>query len=118
MRRWVLKAGVTDVDGMILEEVAMPVPGPGEVRVRIHAVSLNYREQFVLTEAIPSTWRTPGRDLVPVSDGAGGSTRSATGSRRGRSATGSRRSTSGTGSRGGPAPTSALVSARAIRTAC
>ncbi len=71
MRRWVLKAGVTDVDGMILEEVAMPVPGPGEVRVRIHAVSLNYRDQFVLTEAVPTTWRTPGRDLVPVSDGAG-----------------------------------------------
>ena len=71
MRRWMLRAGVTDVDGMILEEVAMPEPGPGEVRIRIHAVSLNYRDQFVLTEHVPTTWRTPGRDLVPVSDGAG-----------------------------------------------
>ncbi len=71
MRRWVLPAGVTDIDGMVLEDVAMPVPGPGEVRIRVHAVSLNYRDQFVLSEADPMVWRTPGRDLVPVSDGAG-----------------------------------------------
>lgn len=68
MRRWVLKAGVTDIDGMILEDVAMPVPGPGAVRIRVHAVSLNYRDQFVLKDP---TWRVPGRDIVPVSDGAG-----------------------------------------------
>lgn len=68
MRRWMLKAGVTDVDGMMLEDVPAPVPGPGEVRLRVHAVSLNYRDQFVLTDP---NWRVPGRDLVPVSDGAG-----------------------------------------------
>lgn len=69
MRRWMLKAGVTDIDGLIMEDVAIPVPGPGEVRLRMHAVSLNYRDQFVLTDL--TTWRTPGRDIVPVSDGAG-----------------------------------------------
>ena len=69
MRRWVLAAGATDIDGLTMEDVAMPVPGPGEVRLRLRAVSLNYRDQFVLTD--PAVWRTPGRDLVPVSDGAG-----------------------------------------------
>lgn len=68
MRRWMLKAGVTDIDDMVLEDVAMPVPGPGQVRVRIQAVSLNFRDQLVLTDP---TWRIPGRDIVPVSDGAG-----------------------------------------------
>ena len=69
MRRWMLKTGVTDIDGLMMEDVAMPVPGPGEVRLRMQAVSLNYRDQFVLTD--PAVWRTPGRDIVPVSDGAG-----------------------------------------------
>lgn len=69
MRRWMLTAGVTDIDGLIMEDVPMPVPGPGEVRLRMHAVSLNYRDQFVLTD--PAVWRVPGRDIVPVSDGAG-----------------------------------------------
>lgn len=68
MRRWILKAGATDLDGLFLEDAPMPEPGLGEVRIRIHAVSLNYRDQFVLKD---SRWRFPGRDLVPVSDGAG-----------------------------------------------
>ncbi len=68
MRRWKLKAGVTEVEGMVLEEAPMPTPGPGEVRLRIQAVSLNYRDQLVLTDP---TWRNPGRDIVPVSDGSG-----------------------------------------------
>lgn len=69
MRRWMLKTGVTDIDGLIIEDVPMPVPGPNEVRLRMHAVSLNYRDQFVLTDE--AVWRVPGRDIVPVSDGAG-----------------------------------------------
>ncbi len=68
MRRWMLKAGVTDVDEMVLEDVPPPAPGPGEVRLRMQAVSLNYRDQLVLTDP---TWRIPGRDIVPISDGAG-----------------------------------------------
>lgn len=70
MRRWILRDGAFDLDGLMLEDapVPVPVPGPGEVRVRIHAVSLNYRDQFVLQGGF---WRKPGRDIVPVSDGAG-----------------------------------------------
>lgn len=74
MRRWLLKAGATDLSGMVLDDVPMPTPGPGEVRIRVRAVSLNYRDRLVLTDparADPAIWRLPGRDLVPVSDGAG-----------------------------------------------
>lgn len=70
MQRWLLKAGATDLDGLLFEDAPLPEPGAGEVRIRIHAVSLNYRDQFVLKNA-HSLWRFPGRDLVPVSDGAG-----------------------------------------------
>ncbi|AVH72196.1 alcohol dehydrogenase [Nostoc sp. 'Lobaria pulmonaria (5183) cyanobiont'] len=68
MRRWILKAGTTDIEGLVLEDTPMPEPGPGEVRIRIHAVSLNYRDQLVLKGL---NGRLPDRDLVPVSDGAG-----------------------------------------------
>lgn len=69
MRRWILKAGTTDLDGLVLEDAPMPEPGAGEVRIHIHAVSLNYRDQFILKGQFGS--RLPDRDLVPVSDGAG-----------------------------------------------
>ena len=48
MRRWILKAGTTDLEGLVLEDAPVPEPGPGEVRIRIHAVSLNYPDQLVL----------------------------------------------------------------------
>lgn len=69
MRRWILKAGVTDIDGLVLEDdVPMPMPRPGEVRVRVHAVSLNARDTMILNNVFG---RTESRDMVPVSDGAG-----------------------------------------------
>ena len=68
MRRWILKAGTSDLDGMVIEEVPVPEPGPGEVRIRVHAVSLNFRDQIVLKDP---HWRLPDHDLVPISDGAG-----------------------------------------------
>lgn len=67
MKRWVLKSGAYDLSGLVQEEVAKPEPGPGEVRVHLHAVSLNYRDHYVVT--LPR-WRADG-DLVPVADGAG-----------------------------------------------
>lgn len=69
MKRWVLKSGETTLEGLILEDVVKPEPGPGEVRVRIRAVSLNYREQLILGNA-GGNWRMD-RDLIPVADGAG-----------------------------------------------
>ncbi|AGY57679.1 zinc-dependent alcohol dehydrogenase family protein [Gloeobacter kilaueensis] len=68
MKRWILKAGSTDLEGLVLEDVPTPEPGAGEVRIRIHAVSLNYRDQIVLS----GEWGSrSNRDLVPISDGAG-----------------------------------------------
>lgn len=68
MRRWLLRADRTDLDGLVLETAPIPEPGPDQVRVRVHAVSLNQRD--LITLASPY-FRTPGRDLIPVSDGAG-----------------------------------------------
>ena len=63
-----MKSGVTDVEGLVREEVPVPEPGPGGVRLRVRAVSINYRDQLVLRG-----WfgRLPDRDLVPLSDVAG-----------------------------------------------
>lgn len=68
MRRWILKAGTTDLDGLVLEDAPMPEPKASEVRIRIHAVSLNYRDQIVLKGEFGTRLD---RDLVPNSDGAG-----------------------------------------------
>lgn len=68
MRRWILKAGATDLQGLVLEDASVPEPGPGQVRVRVRAVSLNYRDQIVLSGAYGQTRET---DIIPVSDGAG-----------------------------------------------
>lgn len=68
MRRWVLKTGTDTIDGLRQEDVALPEPGPGQVRIRVIAAALNYREQLVLNNA--PGWRID-RDLVPVADGAG-----------------------------------------------
>ncbi|MFN7175558.1 MAG: zinc-dependent alcohol dehydrogenase family protein [Thermaurantiacus sp.] len=55
------------IDNLKLEELGPPAaPGPGEVRVRIRASSLNYHDYIVVVGGIP----TPdGR--IPMSDGAG-----------------------------------------------
>ncbi len=68
MKRWVFKAGGTGIDDLLLEEAALPVPGPGQVRVRMHAASLNFRDQLLLMGQYGGA---PTEDIVPLSDGAG-----------------------------------------------
>ncbi len=68
MQRWMLGPDVTDASGLVLEDVAIPEPGPGEVRVRVHAVSLNARDLMILAGPFG---RIPGRAIVPGSDLAG-----------------------------------------------
>lgn len=51
-----------------LVEREKPVPGPGEVLVRLHAWSLNYRDLMVVRGEYNPRARFP---LVPLSDGAG-----------------------------------------------
>ena len=67
MKRWVVRAGATSLDQLQLEDVAMPEPGPGQVRVKVHAVSLNRRDELLLT----GRFQVAASDFVPVSDGAG-----------------------------------------------
>jgi hypothetical protein len=46
MRRWSMSA--IGRDKLKLETVAIPEPGPGEVRVKVSAASLNYRDKLVI----------------------------------------------------------------------
>ncbi|NKJ41909.1 MULTISPECIES: NAD(P)-dependent alcohol dehydrogenase [unclassified Novosphingobium] len=69
MRQWLIRKGAQSLDDMALAQVPQPRPGPGEVAVRVHACSLNYRDQL-----IPLGHYFGGavdRDTVPLSDGAG-----------------------------------------------
>jgi len=50
-----------------LVELPEPKPGPGQVVVRVRAVSLNYRDIMVLTGRY-GEMRLP---IIPLSDGAG-----------------------------------------------
>jgi NADPH:quinone reductase-like Zn-dependent oxidoreductase len=66
MRVWSL--GGPGFEHLNQEERREPVPGPGEVVVRIKAASLNYRDLMIVTGRYPRGARYP---LVPLSDGAG-----------------------------------------------
>uniref|UniRef100_A0A093UXS2 Zinc-type alcohol dehydrogenase-like protein n=1 Tax=Talaromyces marneffei PM1 TaxID=1077442 RepID=A0A093UXS2_TALMA len=58
------------LDNLILEEVKTPVPGPGQVLVRIHATALNFRD--LLITAFSPKYPIPALPgLSPCSDGAG-----------------------------------------------
>jgi len=67
MRRYELNG--QGVDGLELLERGTPEPGPGQVRVRMRAASLNYRDLLIASGRYA---RGPlKRPLVPLSDGAG-----------------------------------------------
>jgi len=68
MKRWVLKHDVTNIDDLETEEVDVPEPGSGQVRVRVKAVSLNARDRMVIAGPFG---RLPEQDIVPASDMAG-----------------------------------------------
>lgn len=56
------------IDGLAMTQRDMPAPGPGEVLVRVHAVSLNFRDVLMAQGVYNPRQKLP---LVPVSDGAG-----------------------------------------------
>ena len=56
------------IDSLELVERLTPVPSPGEVLVKIHAVSLNYRDLMMVKGAYNPKLRFP---RIPCSDGAG-----------------------------------------------
>ncbi len=55
-------------DAYRLEELASPTPGPGQVLVKIKAVSLNYRDLMISKGQYNPNLRLP---VIPLSDGAG-----------------------------------------------
>ncbi|MDB5719327.1 MAG: NAD(P)-dependent alcohol dehydrogenase [Sphingomonas bacterium] len=69
MRSWIVEAGSTDLGGLKLVERDRPAPGPGEVLIRVHACSINYRDQLVpLGRYFGGVLSA---EQVPLSDGAG-----------------------------------------------
>lgn len=67
MQRWQLPA--FGIDKLERAEVPIPLPGQGELLVRVSAVSLNYRDKLVLEgKLLP---REPVMPFTPVSDMAG-----------------------------------------------
>ena len=67
MYRWILPANGTSSTDLYYEEVAAPEPGPGQVRIKVGALSLNARDNMILAGPF-------GRgedDIVPLSDAAG-----------------------------------------------
>lgn len=58
------------VDGLAVDELPSPEPGPGEVLIRVRAVSLNYRDLMILKGQYARASSLP-LPLVPCSDGAG-----------------------------------------------
>jgi len=57
-----------NVDGLVIRQHEVPQPGPGEVLVRVRAVSLNYRDLLVLNDRYHRPI-SPG--TIPIADGAG-----------------------------------------------
>ena len=56
------------LDGLALVDIPDPTPAPGQVLIRVHAVSLNYRDLMI---ALGKYGGTTSPSLVPLSDGAG-----------------------------------------------
>jgi len=56
------------IDSLIAVERQVPKPGPGEVLIRVHAVSLNYRDLLIVQGRYARGLKLP---VIPVSDGAG-----------------------------------------------
>ena len=69
MRAWQLAKGATSLEDLHLVELDQPEPGPGQVAIRVHACSLNYRDQaVVLGRYLGGPVPAP---TIPLSDGAG-----------------------------------------------
>ena len=65
MKRWEMDR--IGRDALTLRDVPLPQPGPGEVLVKVQAVSLNYRDKMVIEGGMPLPLTfpfTPGSDIA------------------------------------------------------
>lgn len=69
MKAWRLAAGAKSLGDLRLAELDTPVAGPGEVLIRMHACSLNYRDQLIPKGLYFGG--TIASEITPLSDGAG-----------------------------------------------
>ncbi len=67
MRAWEIQGGF-GLDKLTLTERPDPRPGPGQVLIRVRAVSLNYRDLLTVDGKYNPKQKLP---LIPCSDGAG-----------------------------------------------
>jgi NADPH:quinone reductase-like Zn-dependent oxidoreductase len=67
MKAWLLKD--FGLDNLVVGEVDAPTPKPGELLVKVSAVSLNYRDKAIV-DGIYEPHLVP-KPLIPVSDAAG-----------------------------------------------
>jgi NADPH:quinone reductase-like Zn-dependent oxidoreductase len=67
MKAWIIRKH-GGLDGLELVDQPEPKPGPGQVLVRVNAVSLNYRDLITVQLERPGNLPPP---FVPCSDGAG-----------------------------------------------
>jgi len=68
MKSWHLTGSGVGLDGLTLREREIPTPGRGEVLLRVHATSLNYREILILNGRYPLPVK---QNAVALCDGAG-----------------------------------------------
>jgi NADPH:quinone reductase-like Zn-dependent oxidoreductase len=69
MKKYLLLKGSTDLSNLRLVECERPRPGAGQVLIKVHAASLNYRDQAIVTGKYFGGILK--RDTIPLSDGAG-----------------------------------------------
>ncbi len=60
--------GPGGIDAMMLVDKPVPVPGPGQVLVKLKAATINYRDLLTVKGGYGSRQKFP---LIPLSDGAG-----------------------------------------------
>jgi NADPH:quinone reductase-like Zn-dependent oxidoreductase len=56
------------LDGLVIMDRSIPEPGPNQVRIKMHAWSLNYRDWMTVTGRYNPRLKMP---QIPLSDGAG-----------------------------------------------
>jgi len=61
--------GGKGIESLVFRDVDIGAPGPGEALVRLHAATLNFRDQLFIKGTLPRTTREP--EYVPLSCGTG-----------------------------------------------